>query len=102
MPEDVAIVSVDGVRMGAYCRPALTTMAWPLPSIVNRCRAMVQAIHGGRTKEEILQMSVELQAGLVVRDSCGQGTVPPGNGNRVDTWQENRSAEAPGGRLISV
>lgn len=72
VPEDVAIVSHDGVKMGAYCRPALTTMTLPLPAMVNHCLAMVQAIHSGKTKEEILRMSVELKAKLVVRESCGQ------------------------------
>ena len=78
VPGEVAVVSHNGDTMGAYYRPALTTMALPLPLMANRCLAMLQAIHGGKTKKEILEMSCELPAKLVVRESCGQKVNPSG------------------------
>lgn len=70
-PDDVAMVSFDGTKVGAYFSPALTTMAVPLPQMARQALAMVQAIHAGKTADEIFAMSTLLQASLVVRESCG-------------------------------
>jgi DNA-binding LacI/PurR family transcriptional regulator len=72
VPEDIAIVSHDGIQLGAYSNPSLTTTAVPWYSMATHCVEMVQALHSGKPKEEILALSKTLQASLVVRESCGQ------------------------------
>jgi DNA-binding LacI/PurR family transcriptional regulator len=101
VPGDVAVVSHDGIKLGAYCRPALTTMALPLHLMANHCLAMLQAIHSGKTKEEILGMSLALQAKLVVRESCGQKVDRSDAEEPGYTRQESKPVAQSAGRLIS-
>lgn len=101
VPEEMAVVSHNGDTMGAYYRPALTTMALPLPLMANHCLAMVQAIHGGKTKKEILEMSLALPARLVVRESCGQKVNPSDARELADTRQEASATVPLAGGLIS-
>lgn len=76
VPEDVAITSHDGIRLGAYYRPALTTMAVPWRTMVERCVEMLQAIHAGADARNLLGLSAVLESSLVVRESCGRNARP--------------------------
>jgi len=76
VPEDVAVASHDGIRLGAYYRPALTTMAVPWRAMVERCVEMLQAIHAGADAQKLLGLSTALESNLVIRESCGQSAHP--------------------------
>ena len=70
VPEDIAVTSLDGVKLGAFFRPSLTTMAFPVEQLTQRALAMVRAIHDGR-KDSLCALSAIWQPGLVIRESCG-------------------------------
>ncbi len=72
VPEDVVIASHDGIRLGEYYRPALTTMAVPWHPMIEHCATMVKAIHEGVTPQGLLNLSRTLKSTLRVRESCGQ------------------------------
>lgn len=77
VPEDVAIASHDGIRLGEYYRPALTTMAVPWHPMIEHCATMVKAIHEGATAQGLLNLSRTLRSTLRVRESCGQNPSGP-------------------------
>ncbi|MHB8625815.1 MAG: LacI family DNA-binding transcriptional regulator [Aggregatilineales bacterium] len=68
VPEDIAVVGFDDVRLAAYSQPALTTVFEP---DVEHGRlageTLLRLINGQRVSE----MTIELPTKLVIRDSCG-------------------------------
>jgi hypothetical protein len=92
VPEDVSVVSYDGISLGGYFRPALTTMTVPLPALVQQAVAMIRAIHNGKTLAEVFEMSLEVPAKLTVRESCGQKM------RRAPGLEATTSADIPAGR----
>lgn len=71
VPEDIGIAAYDGIHLGRYTRPPLTTMAVPLDQCAERATVMLQAIYNGKTAKDLLPMAITLQASLVIRESCG-------------------------------
>lgn len=72
VPHDVAIASHDGIKIGGYYRPALTTMAVPWRAMAASCVDIVQAIYSGKSGEDLVSMSQSLQSTLIVRESSGE------------------------------
>lgn len=68
IPEDIAIVGFDDVRLAAFCSPPLTTMNEPDEEHGRRAAEMLIALLNGQTIEE---KHITLQTHLVVRESCG-------------------------------
>lgn len=69
VPEDVAVVGFDGLEIGAYCTPPLTTVAQP---VINICQEVIQLLVGQLNGEKMVR-HVMMQSHLVVRQSCGAG-----------------------------
>lgn len=70
VPQDVSIVSVDDVRLAAYCSPALTTVAQPFTELGRSAVASVTARLEGHDDPTT---DVTLTPELIVRSS----TAPP-------------------------
>lgn len=73
VPQDVAVVSFDGIRESALTHPALTTVQQPLELAARRAvDLLIEGIdHGERSiKSETLPVH------LVIRSSCGCGDTP--------------------------
>ena len=68
VPADVAVVGFDGVSLGKYTEPPLTTMMQPIREIGKLATELVLARVSGECKE--LQMHC-LKTSLVIRGSCG-------------------------------
>ena len=68
VPDDVALVSFDGVELGAYVTPALTTVRIPGAPMAARAVETVFELMAGREVERVDQVE---PAELVVRESCG-------------------------------
>jgi LacI family transcriptional regulator len=68
VPDDLAIVSFDGVQMSGYTTPRLTTVAQPIAELGRLAveRALERPPHGRPTTER-------LPVKLVIRESCGCG-----------------------------
>ena len=80
-PEDLAIVSFDGIPAAEYATPSLATMAQPFPELGRQALAHLLAQIGGETNAaEILPVS------LVARGSCGCPD-PPGD-DRVEAHSQ--------------
>ncbi len=73
IPEDVAIVGFDDVRLARYVDPPLTTVHLPAYE-QGRCAGdmLIRLING----EKVEQREVFLQTELVVRQSCGARVSP--------------------------
>ena len=70
VPEDIAVVGFDGISLGKYTQPALTTMAQPIREIGKLATELVLSrVHGERKEPRIHR----LETSLVVRGSCGMG-----------------------------
>jgi DNA-binding LacI/PurR family transcriptional regulator len=72
VPEDVAVVGFDGIPMGAFTRPALTTVAQDTKRAGELLVQTLIHLIGGEPGE-----CVTLPPRLVVRGSCG--TCPAGS-----------------------
>ena len=68
IPEEVAVVGFDDIRMAAYVRPALTTVRQFKYELGQRAATILFAMLDGTGEERAEQISTE----LVVRESCGQ------------------------------
>ena len=68
VPEDVSVVGYDGIEMGKYFIPRLTTVAQPINEIARESVAMLMGMleHG----EEPRHITVDAE--LIVRESVGQ------------------------------
>lgn len=73
VPENIGLAAYDGIKLGRYTRPPLTTMAVPLDQCAERAAAMLQAIYDGKPATDLVPMSTILPAALVIRESCGAG-----------------------------
>lgn len=69
VPDDVALVSFDGIRESAICTPGLTTVQLPLTEIAVQAVALVTA-RGAATES---RPDLVLPVRLVIRGSCGCG-----------------------------
>lgn len=65
IPDDIALVSLDGTAASAYTYPALTAVAVPLERIAEHC---INQLTGN---EPPSSTSITLPHRLVVRESCG-------------------------------
>lgn len=67
VPDDVAVVGFDDIRLASYINPQLTTVAHPKYEWGTMATHMIfQALKGGVQKD-----AVWLSTSLVVRESCG-------------------------------
>lgn len=68
VPEDVAIVGFDDIRLSSYIQPKLTTVKHPKYELgILASHMLFRALKG----EEVIQ-SVVLSTDLVIRESCGE------------------------------
>jgi LacI family transcriptional regulator len=67
VPEDVAVVGFDDIRLASYVRPALTTVRQFKYELGQRAATMLFTMLDGTSQERREQIGTE----LVVRDSCG-------------------------------
>ncbi|MBI9102714.1 MAG: LacI family DNA-binding transcriptional regulator [Spirochaetales bacterium] len=68
IPEDVAIVGYDNIRISALVEPKLTTITYPVYRMgLIAARLLFNSIDNGSTEPE----NIYLEPGLVVRRSCG-------------------------------
>lgn len=68
VPEDIAVVGFDGIALGRYTQPPLTTMAQPIREIGKLATELVLSRVNGERKEPRIH---RLETRLVVRTSCG-------------------------------
>jgi LacI family transcriptional regulator len=68
VPEDIAVVGFDGISLGRYTQPPLTTMAQPIREIGKLATDLVLSRVNGERKEPQIH---RLETKLVVRTSCG-------------------------------
>lgn len=69
IPDDVALVSFDGIRESAICTPGLTTVQQPLAEIAAQAVALVTASGAAISVRPDQVLPVQ----LVIRRSCGCG-----------------------------
>ncbi|SDT43812.1 LacI family DNA-binding transcriptional regulator [Microlunatus soli] len=80
VPQDLAIVSFDGVAAAAYTQPRLTTMRQPMSEIVRTStRLLVQQIETG---DRPGPAEITIRGNLVIGESCG---CLPAGGRRSTT-----------------
>ena len=68
IPNDVALVGFDDVRLAHYVNPPLTTMRLPAYELGYRAATLLTQLTVGEPVEE---QEILLQTELVVRQSCG-------------------------------
>lgn len=67
VPEDVAVIGIDGTELGAYFRPALTTIAQDYHRLVaSAVDLLLDAIENGATKA----VEIDIPTKLVIRASA--------------------------------
>ena len=72
--QDFAVVGCDGLALGAFMRPTLTTLRLPF-AVIGRCLVdlLVQEIQGVEQKERHILVTPE----LLIRDSTVRAKLPP-------------------------
>jgi DNA-binding LacI/PurR family transcriptional regulator len=73
IPDDVALVGFDNVRLAHYVDPPLTTVQLPAYELGYRAATLLTQLIGGEPVEE---QEILLQTELVVRQSCGAHVSP--------------------------
>jgi len=68
VPDDIAVAGFDGIPLGGFVRPALTTMRVP---IVELGRGAVHQLVGLVAQPDARLAATTLEPELVIRDSCG-------------------------------
>ncbi|MDI9636005.1 LacI family transcriptional regulator [Anaerolineae bacterium CFX9] len=68
IPEDIAVVGFDDVRLSAYSYPSLTTVHEPDEEHGRLAAEMLLALING---SEVPQKHVTLETSLIIRESCG-------------------------------
>lgn len=77
IPQDLAVVSFDGIRESALVHPSLTTVQQPLELAAERA---VELLIEGITTGDSKARNETLPVALVVRESCGCPGTGPGRG----------------------
>jgi DNA-binding LacI/PurR family transcriptional regulator len=72
VPEDVAVVGFDGIGLGAFTTPELTTVEQPRAEVGERA---VQMVLDSLDTESSSPTQVTLPVRLVVRESCGASSI---------------------------
>lgn len=67
IPEDISVAGYDGIEMGEYYNPKLTTMKQPVEEIAKKTIRLLLDVIGGRKEHQ----QIVLPAELVERDSTG-------------------------------
>ncbi|CEG94226.1 LacI family DNA-binding transcriptional regulator [Propionibacterium freudenreichii] len=65
LPEDLSIIGFDGIRIGSWLRPALSSVAQPIPEIVDAALSTMGQLWAGQTPPDTM-----LPMKLVIRDSA--------------------------------
>lgn len=69
VPEDIAVVGFDDIRLSSYLDPALTTVRVPIENVARTAiTRLIELINTGQTQRETL-----LSTELIIRRSCGYG-----------------------------
>jgi DNA-binding LacI/PurR family transcriptional regulator len=68
VPDDMAVVGTDGVELGEYTAPPLTTVDHPRADLARLAVETLFELLGGRRPAEMERV---LPTSLIVRESCG-------------------------------
>jgi DNA-binding LacI/PurR family transcriptional regulator len=71
VPEDIAVVGYDDIRLAAFANPALTTVHAPDDERGRRAGEMLMQLITGKN---VRKKHIQLDTQLIVRDSCGAAT----------------------------
>lgn len=76
VPDDLAVVGFDGIVLGAYTNPELTTIEQPRPEVGRSAVALILEMLDAPTTlpESQATREVTLPLRLLVRESCGAST----------------------------
>jgi len=69
VPQDVAVVGFDDIRLASYLSPALTTVRAPIEEVSRVAVEKLVQIFRGETPEMLTLLPTE----LIIRESCGYG-----------------------------
>lgn len=83
VPADLAVVGFDGIGLGAFSVPALTTVDTPRAALGRRAAEALFELLDGRRPEEPERV---LPVGLLVRESCGAAVKGAIAGGRPADW----------------
>jgi DNA-binding LacI/PurR family transcriptional regulator len=75
VPDDIAVIGFDGIELGAFTNPELTSVAQPSAEVGRRAFELVFDLLHGRSTEV---RDVTLPLRLVIRDSCGWKAISSG------------------------
>ena len=81
VPEDMAIVGFDGIGLGAFTNPELTSVEQPRPEVGRRAVELIFDQLDGRSASTPREVTLPLR--LVVRESCGASRSPEGGGEHA-------------------
>jgi LacI family transcriptional regulator len=68
IPDDIALVSFDGTKIGQYARPSLTALRQPIHDMADEAVSMILDVHDGRISQP---RALVLHGNLVLGESCG-------------------------------
>jgi len=72
VPEEIALVGFDNIKMAAFVEPKLTTVAIPVHRMgLTAARLLFDAMEGGDTTRGRPFQEIDLKPKLIVRKSCG-------------------------------
>lgn len=74
VPEDVAVVGMDNIKLGELISPSLTTVKYDVYTIAQRAmQRLIEVVEATQNNEAepVPQISELLPVELVIRDSCG-------------------------------
>ncbi|HZO29672.1 MAG TPA: LacI family DNA-binding transcriptional regulator [Chloroflexota bacterium] len=74
VPDDVAVVGTDGIELGEYLNPSLTTVDHPRAELG---RLAVETVRDFLDGSRPVATERVLPTGLIVRESCGARRAPP-------------------------
>src|SRR5204862_3961604 len=74
VPDDMAVIGTDGIELGRYTNPALTTIDHPRADLGRQAVEALCSQIGGRSEPVTEQV---LPVRLIVRESCGGATADP-------------------------
>jgi LacI family transcriptional regulator len=91
VPEDVAVLGCDGIKVGGYLTPSLTTIAMPVAAM---CRQAWDLLRQRMVRPDLPFRQVMLAPTLIIRNSTGPGPGAPGSPQPADQT-ESQSRVAP-------